>query len=215
MKDLLYKEFKLSLNPGTYIYPATSALLLVPDYPYFLAFIYTFIGLMTIFILNRESHDIFFTASLPIRKRDTVKARVYTIAIIELIQIAVAVPFAIIRGLINPLGNSVGIDANPALFGFVFIMYAVFNAIYFPMFYKTAYKVAWPLIISCTAVTIYIFAVEVAIQSVPVLKTYLDTLDARYAAIQLTALIAGMVIFALSCIFAYKKAASRFEKVDL
>ncbi|MDD5017226.1 MAG: ABC-2 transporter permease [Eubacteriales bacterium] len=215
MKNLLIKEFKLALNPGTYFYLACSAMLLIPSYPYFVAFIYTFIGFITVFILNRENKDILFTASLPIRKRDTVKARISTIAIIELMQIATAVPFAVIRGLINPEGNAGGIDANPALFGFVFVMYALFNTIYFPMFYKTAYKVAWPLIISCSAVTVYIFAVEIAVQSVPVLKTYLDTLDAGYAVTQLLVLIAGIAVFVLSAVFAFKKAAKRFEKVDL
>ena len=215
MNKLLYKELKLSLNPGIYIFPALSALLLVPSYPYFVAFIYTFVGFITLFIANRESKDVFFTASLPIRKRDTVKARVLTITLIELVQIVVAVPFAIISAKINPQGNIVGIEANAAFFGLVFGMYALYNAIFFPMFYKTAYKVARPLIISCTAVTLYIFAAELTVQSVGALKAALDTRDPAYMGLQLLVLAAGVICFVLVTVLAYKAAAKRFEKVDL
>ena len=213
MKNLLYKEFKLALNPGVFMFPALGALLLIPSYPYFVAFIYTFVGFITLFITNRENKDVFFTASLPVRKRDTVLARVYTIAAIELMQIIVAIPFAIISTQIHPQGNSVGLDANPAFFGFVFVMYAVFNAIFFPMFYKTAYKVAWPLAISCIAVTVYIFGVEIAVAAVSALKNSLDSLEV--GSIQYIVLAVGILIFIVSAAFAYRSAAKRFEKVDL
>ena len=69
-------------------------------------------------------------------KEDVVKARTYTITAIELTHIVIAIPFAMISCLINPQGNAVGIDANFAFFGSVFVMYAIFNVIFLPMFYK-------------------------------------------------------------------------------
>lgn len=215
MNKLLYKEFKLSLNPSVYVFPALGALLLIPSYPYFVAFVYTFVGFITLFIANRESKDIFFTTLLPVRKIDTVKARVLTIALIELAQIVVAVPFALISSRINPQGNSVGIDANAAFFGLAFGMFALYNLIFFPMFYKTAYKVAWPLIISSSAVVVYIFAAEFAIQGIPTLKAVLDTPGSIGNGAQLGVLAAGIVLFATATLLAYRLAAKRFERVDL
>ncbi len=215
MSNLLYKELKLTLNPSIYIFPALGALLLIPSYPYFVAFIYTFVSFITLFVSGRENKDVFFTAILPVRKRDTVRARVYNIAIIELVQIFIAVPFAIIGNiLIHPEGNTAGLDANAAFFGFVFAMYGLFNIVFLPMFYKTAYKVAWPLAISCTAVVIYIGAVEVAVQVVGALKTSLDTL-AGSPMVQSAVLAAGIVLYVLFTVLAYRSAAKKFEKVDL
>ena len=53
------------------------------------------------------------------------KSRVYTVAIVELLQLAIGIPFAIIGIRINPnaAGNMAGIEANMAFFGLVLIMY--------------------------------------------------------------------------------------------
>ena len=217
MKTLLYKEFKLAMHPTTYLFLAIGAMLMIPSYPYYVAFIYTCLGVFFIFLAARENKDIFFTASLPVRKSDVVKSRVLTIAIIELLQLAIGIPFAIIGVRINPnpAGNMAGIEANMAFFGLVLIMYALFNAIYIPLFYKTAVKVGMPLVFASIAVTIYVVAVELAVQMIPFLKTHLDTSDPAMAGYHFPILVAGMVIFALALWLSYRKAAANFESVDL
>lgn len=215
MKNLLYKEFKLAAHPTIYIFLAFGAMLLIPSYPYYVAFIYTCLAIFFVFLSGRESKDVFYTVSLPIRKRDVVKARCCMVALVELAQIIVAIPFAIIRFKIIPQVNMAGIEANVAFFGFVFIMFALFNIIFIPMFYKTAYNVGISLLCAGSAVAVYIVVIEVAIQIIPFLKTNLDTSDPAMMIKQLPILIAGIVIFALFMVLAYKKAAKRFEAVDL
>ena len=217
MKALLYKEIKLALHPTTYLFMAIGAMLMIPSYPYYVAFVYTCLGIFFIFLSSRENKDIFFTASLPVRKSDVVKSRVFTVAIIELLQLAIGIPFAIIGIRINPnpAGNIAGIEANMAFFGLVLIMYALFNVMYLPLFYKTAVKVGIPLIFASIAVTIYVVAAELAVQKIPFLKTHLDTSDPAMAIYQFPILIAGMLIFALSLWLTYRKSVANFEKVDL
>ena len=41
MKKLLYKEFKLSLNPLYFIFVLMGAMVMIPDYNYYVIFIYT------------------------------------------------------------------------------------------------------------------------------------------------------------------------------
>ncbi len=94
-------------------------------------------------------------------------------------------------------------------------MYSLFNAIYLPLFYKTAVKVGIPLIFAGIAVMIYVVAVELAVQMIPFLKTHLDSTDPAMAIYQFPILIAGMLIFALSLWLTYRKSAANFEKVDL
>ena len=126
MKALLYKELKLALHPTTYLFMAIGAMLMIPSYPYYVAFVYTCLSIFFIFLSARENKDIFYTASLPVRKSDVVKSRVLTVAIIELLQLAIGIPFAIIGAHINPnaTGNQAGIEANLAFFGLVLIMFA-------------------------------------------------------------------------------------------
>jgi len=217
MKDLLYKEFKLAIHPTAFIFLSLSALLLIPSYPYYIAFIYTDLAVFFIFLLGRENQDALFSVSLPVRKRDTVKARCYVIVLIELAQIILAIPFAIIGSRINPnpLGNLAGIEANVAFFGFVFIMYALFNGIYLPMFYKSAYKAGMPLVFASAAIAAYIAALEVAVQSIPFLKTYLDTWETGMLSRQIPILVVGIGIYAVCMWLTYRKAAKNFETVDL
>ena len=134
-----------------------------------------------------------------------------------LLQLAIGIPFATIGIRINPnaAGNMAGIEANIAFFGLVLIMYGIFNAIYLPLFYKTAVKVGIPLVFASIAVTIYVVAVELAVQMIPFLKTHLDTTDPAMAKYQFPILIAGLFFFALTLWLTYRRSSANFEKVDL
>ena len=68
MKNLLYKEFRLSVQPPAYFLVLLAGLLLIPQYPYFIAFMYVFITIPIIFTVCKEHKDIYFTVLLPVRK---------------------------------------------------------------------------------------------------------------------------------------------------
>jgi len=215
MKDLLYKEFKLATHPTTFIFLAFSIMLLIPAYPYYIIFFYTTLSLFFVFLTGRENKDIFYTVTLPIRKRDAVKARCLMVAILELVQIVISVPFAIISVAVNPRGNLAGIDANVAFFGLVFIMFGLFNIIFIPMFYKTAYKAGTAFLFGSAAMALYILVAESLVWFPSPLKDYLDTTAPGTAAKQLPVLVAGFAVWVLTMLLTYQKAASNFEKVDL
>jgi hypothetical protein len=217
MKNLLYKEFHLARHPTLFIFPFLGLMLLIPAYPYYVAFIYTCLSIFFVFLQGRENKDILFTVSLPVRKRDVVKARCVFIGIIEGFQIMVSVPFAVIGTRINqnPGGNPVGIEANIAFFGFVFVMYALFNLSFLPGFYRTGYKVGVPLLYGSLAVTIFILAIEASVQLIPAWKRALDTSNPERMIQQIPILIGGILFFVVSLLLAYRRSASRFERVDL
>ena len=66
---------------------ALAALLLVPSYPYYVSFFYLTLGIFLTFKTNRAENDIFYSALLPVRKGDVVRARVLTVALLELANI--------------------------------------------------------------------------------------------------------------------------------
>lgn len=215
MKDLLYKEFKLATHPTTFIFLAFSMMLLIPSYPYYVIFFYTALSLFFVFLTGRENKDIFYTVSLPIRKRDAVKARCWMAAFIELVQVLLAVPFAVLSAAVNPKGNLAGIDANAAFFGLVFLMLAVFNLIFIPTFYKTAYKVGTAFLAGSIFMAFYVFFAEALVWIPSPVKDYLDTTAPGTLMKQTPVLIAGFAIWVLSMFPTYRISASNFEKVDL
>ncbi len=215
MKNLLFKEFKLAMHPSVYFFLLCAALLLIPSWPYVIAFGYIFIGIMNMLIYARANQDILFTVFLPIRKRDVVRARVYAIATIELVQVIAAVPFAILRNAIYGYENQAGMNLNAAFFGFILIMYALFNIILFPMFFKNGYKPGIPMALAVIATLVFFGLVETAMHTIPVLTANLNALDAQHLVYQLPVLAAGIVLFALFTLLSSRMAEKNFEKVDL
>lgn len=215
MKNLLYKEFKLSVQPLTYLFLATAAMLLIPSYPYEVAFFYQTMGIFFIFMLGNTNNDLFFTALLPVRKRDTVRARFITVIILELLQMVASIPFALLKSRLNIAPNMAGVEANLALFGVAFVMYGVFNLIFLPMFYKTGYKAGMPFLVSGLVMGLVVVVTEVAINLVPGWNVALDSIEPAYLPQRLLALAGGLMIFVVLTLLAYKLSVRRFERLDL
>ncbi len=217
MKNLLYKEFRLAIHPSVYLFFLLSALLLVPSYPYYVSFFYLMLGVFLTFKINRAENDIFYSALLPVRKGDVVRARVLAVAILELVNLLIAVPFAILSVKINPAGgNNAGIEPNVAFFGLSFLMYGGFNFIFFPIFYKTGRSEGKAFLWSGVFTLLYIAVAESLAQYIPSpVSAYLDTAEKATQLRQLPVLLGGIVLWAVLTLLSAKRSAERFEKVDL
>lgn len=214
MKNLLYKELMLVVHPLFYLVPLTGVLLLIPQWPYFVAMMYFFfMTIPNVFQTARTANDIGFTVMLPVRKRDVVKARFYTVVFLELVQIAAA-PFAALNNALYPQGNFL-MDVNFAFFGLTFAMYGLFNLVFLPMFYKTAYKLGVPIIAAICAAVLFAGAAETAALILPGAAAVLDGISPEALARQLPVLAAGMAVFVLLSWLAYRASVRRFERVDL
>ena len=214
MKTLLYKHFRLVCHPMTLVFCLFGLLLLIPSYPYTLTFFYVMLGLFFTFLNGREQKDIYYSALLPIRKRDTVKASVLFVLAVELGSLLVTVPFAVLSVRINPLGgNAVGLEANTALFAAALLLYALFNAIFLPAFYKTAYKVGVSFLKAIIPVSIVMIVCE-ALPHFPGM-TWLEDCTAAGQLRLLPLIACAAVIYGVGTYLAYQKAAKNYEKVDL
>ena len=69
MSALLYKQFRLVCHPMTWVFAFFGVMLLIPAYPYTVAFFYVTLGLFFSFMQGREQRDTDFSALLPVRKR--------------------------------------------------------------------------------------------------------------------------------------------------
>ena len=214
MKALLYKQLRLVCHPMTLVFPFFGVMLLIPSYPYTLIFFYVALGLFFSFVNSREQRDIYYSAILPIRKQDTVRASVLFVLMVELFSLLVAVPFALLSVRINPLGgNAVGLEPNVVLFAAALLLFAVFNAIFLPTFYKTAYKVGLSFLKAIIPVSLVMIILEAAVHF-PGTEFLEDcTVSGQLSLMPLV--IAAAVIYGGGTYLAYRKAAQNYEKVDL
>ena len=217
MSKLLYKEFKLARHATMFFFPLFGLMLLIPNYPYTVAFFYTCLEVFFIFLTGRENKDVMFTALLPVEKRDVVRARTLMIVILQMLNLAVSIPFAFIGRDINPMpgGNGAGIEANAAYYAIVLIAFALYNYLFLTKFYKTGYSAGAAFAWSCAAVGVWLLGSEISVQVIPALKTNLDTWDTASRPLRLAILAGAIVIYAAATLLASARAQKEFEKVDL
>jgi len=216
MKNLIYKEIRLVIQPPVYIMALCGALVLVPAYPYFVGVSYSMLAILICFSVARANNDHVFTSMLPIHRKDIVGAKLFTVCFTELLTLLVAIPCAILSScLINTTGNIVGMDANFAFFGLTLIAYSVFNIIFLPWYFKTGYKTGVPMAVAMIVYVLLVCLFELVINLVPFLKTNLDSLDPATFGYQLIVLAFGVVMFLVTAIITYKKSNKNFKKVSL
>lgn len=216
IKNLCKKEWHLSLKNAIfiYIYALLGVLLLAPNYPYCTAFMYCVIGIAVLFGNYKGNKDLEFTAILPVKRTDIVKSKFIAILFIELIQILIAIPFALLSAfIVNTNGNLVGTDANFTLFAFAFIEYSVFNIIFLPLFFKTGYKVGKPAFWAILAYVVTTLALEFVVAFVPSLNAIFD--GYAHLGYQAILLVVSVALFVLSTYLAFKMSVKNFEKVNL
>lgn len=215
MGKLLSKEFKLVTHPTTFIFILLSAMMIIPNYPYYVTFFYTTLGIYFCCLTARENHDIYYTLSLPVRKRDIVSARFAFVVIVELLQVIAAIPFALLRQSFDMPGNQVGMDANIALFGLAFIMLGVFNIFFLTKYYKNPTKIGGAFVIGTIISFVYMAIMEVLTHIIPFFRDKLDTPDPQFLAEKLLVLGIGIAVYAALTVIALVKSRKSFETLDV
>lgn len=213
MCNLLYKELGLAAHPNLYIFTALGALVLVPAYPYGIVFLFGCLGPYITFMYGRETNDIYYTALLPVKKSDTVKSKCLLVALAQMAQLLISLPFALLRVHILPGGNPAGIEANVAFYGFGLIVYAIFNLLFLTSFFKTAHRVGRAFLLAIIPASLAVVAMEASVHF-PALA-WLDSVAASDMARQLPILIAGIIVYVAGMLIACRISSARFERVDL
>ena len=213
MMTLLYKEMRLAAHPTSIVFVFLGCLVLVPSYPYSVVFMFGCLAPYITFLNARETNDLWYTAVLPITKRESVLGKCLLVVSLQLFQLLFSVPFAILRGAMNMANNPVGLDATVAWYGFGFFLYAVFDLLFLTAFYKSGYKAGKAFILAAIPMVILMAAIEAAAH-IPAL-VWMDSRQPEHLLMQLPILLVGMVSYGALVPFAYRISAKRFEKVDL
>ena len=210
---LLYKEMRLAAHPTSIVFAFLGCLVLVPSYPYSVVFMFGCLAPYITFVNARETNDLWYTAVLPMTKRESVLGKCLLVVSFQLFQLLFSVPFAILRDAMNMANNPVGLDATVAWYGFGFFLYAVFDLLFLTAFYKSGYKAGKAFILAAIPMVILMAAIEAAAH-IPAL-VWMDSRQPEHLRMQLPILLVGIVSYGALVPLAYRISAKRFEKVDL
>jgi ABC-2 type transport system permease protein len=217
MHNLVMKDLKLAINPWFLAMPfLTGALMLIPGWIYLIVIQYLFwISIPNIFGQFKAHNDLIFTTTMPVSRKDMVKARVIVIIFLELLHVLVAMGFGILTIHLYPNVVYYFFAPHMGFWGICFVMLAIFNITFFPLYYKTAYK--YGLAVTAAVMATLLFSVGVqwlGIQNSFVFDAFNGT-GATNLTLQLILLFAGIIIFTIFSAVACKIAIKRFEKVDI
>ena len=213
MMTLLHKEILLVAHPTSIVFALLGCLVLVPAYPYSVIFMFGCLAAYITFLNARETNDVWYTAVLPVTKRESVLGKCLLVVFFQLFQLLFSIPFAFLRNAMNIANNPVGLDATVAWYGFGFILYAVFDLAFLTSFYKSGYKVGKSFIFAAIPMVLFMVAIE-STAHIPALA-WMDSYQPKHLIIQLPILVVGILCYGVLVSLAYRISARRFEKVDL
>ena len=193
MKALLYNQLRLVCHPMTPVFCLFGIMVIIPNYPYTVIFFYVTLGLFFTFLNMREQKDLYYTALLPVPKRDAVKAGCLFTALIELASLVLLAPCCLLAA--------------------GFLLYALFNAVFLPAFYKNGYQVGVAFVKATIPAALLMLSLE-ALPHIPGLM-WLDDMDAVTQLRLLPVLIGSILIYAGVTLLTFRASAAAYEKVDL
>lgn len=217
MYNLVMKDIKLGVHPMFFVLPfLTGALMLIPGWLYLLVILYfCWLTMPNMFSGFRTQNDLMFTAMMPVTKKDMVKARTAIIVILELMHMVIAMIFGGVTLHLFPNLTYYFFEPHMGFWGLCFAMLAIYNLFFIPMFYKTAYKHGKASFASITAAMIFAIAAQwLGIQN-SFVRDLFNGSGADNAGLQISILIAGIVLFIAFTLIAYRIAVKRFLKVEI
>ena len=211
---LLMKEWKLCIHPTAYIMLLCAALILVPGYPYGVSCFYMGLAIFFICLTARENHDATYTLMLPVSRGDAVKGRILFCTLLEVIDLLVMGVFILIKYAIGTVPNPAGLDAGLALIGDGMIIFAIFNLIFFPIYYTDINKPGKAFGFAAAAVFLWIILEIISTYTVPFFQM-LDTPDPRNMSDKALFTLAGLALFLAGTAKSIQMSTKKFEEVDL
>ena len=216
MRNILFKECKLSASILSFLFILFGLMFLLPGYPILCGEFFVTLGIFQSFQTAREANDIVYSALLPIAKKDVVKGKYLFVCMIEAASLVLMLAAILVR--MTGFGDAVYrqnalMNANLFALGAALVLFGLFNWIFVAGFFKTAYKFARPFVTYIVVVFVMIGLFE-ALHHIPGLES-LNAFGADHMMLQMLLLIAGVVLYALFTGVSYRMACRRFEEIDL
>lgn len=219
IKNLVRKDFSFLLHPTAFLFVVVAAgMMFTPDYPRSVGFFYITISIMNVFTLSLQYKDHEASCLLPVKKRESVLARVLLIVCVELAVLAFTIPFALLaHKLISgwQLKNNAGMNINITLYAITLLGYGIYNLTVIPAGYTKQFKV---YVRSFIGMALY-FIVTVALENLVCRpqngKLFLNGTSPTELTGQLPFLLGALALFIGMNFIAYLIAARSYEKAEI
>ena len=123
--------------------------------------------------------------------------------------------FILLKKAVGNLPNPAGLDAGLALIGDGFIVFAIFNMIFFPVYYKDVNKPGKAFLFATVAVFAWIVLEVVATYTVPLFRDVLDRPDPLYMSDKALFTFGALALFLGGTALAALRSAKHFETLDM
>jgi hypothetical protein len=157
--------------------------------------------------IAKQDHS--FNAMLPVSKREIVLSKVVALFIIEGVHLAVGFFFGIIHNMIYGQWNFF-LDINYAFFGAMVLLYAIFNIVFLPNYFKTGYYFGKPVIYGNIVVLIYAFLLEFSQFKLQIAR---DIFEGSIGT-QLIVMVVGVGISIILSIITIKRSIQNYESIN-
>ena len=226
MKALLNKELRLCLHPTVFIYLGLVLMLLIPNSPYLVSCFFVCNAIFFVFQQSRENGDALYTAMLPVSKAQAVRAKCLFVVLFEAVDLVLMAGMCAFAIVAMPPHNAGGTDHGLSLLAFALVLFAIFNLIFLPSFYKTGYKAGSAFLKGAIGVWIWIVIAEgmmiasAAAGSVPFFRFLQETVDCfpqtkEAWTVQGILFGAALLFWGLGTLLAMHLSVQRYEKVDV
>jgi hypothetical protein len=200
-------------------------MILIPSYPLGIGFIYVLTCYPILFLganKGQQSNDLLYSTLLPVRKKDIVLARIFTVIIMQvafmlimsaLYPLARFINASIIANSVNPneyMIPGLGLNSYVLVLAFAIIGYAIADIIFFPIYYKRGKSIVMSTLLTILGFVIYIGITTIVLPYIP----GLEILNDLYIGIQFAILAGAIALSFLLHIFVYRISSKRLEKVD-
>lgn len=226
MKALLFKELRLAMHPICYVFIVLfPSMILIPSYPLGIGFIYVLTCYPILFLganKGQQSNDLLYSTLLPVRKKDIVMARIFTVIFMQIAFILVMTAlYPVARIINNAVAQSaenpseymipgLGLDSYVLLVAIALIGYAIADIIFFPIYYKHGKSIVMSTLFTILGFVVYIGIFTIGLPFIP----GLDILNNLHLGIQFAILGAAILISFGLHVVVYKVSSKRLEMVD-
>ena len=135
--------------------------------------------------------------------------------ILQLALVLLCALFSAVKTAFLDMPNAAGMEANAVLAANGLVMLGIFNAVFFPPYFREPEKIGKPFVIGAVALFLFVAAVTACCFAVPFVRDVLDTPDPEHFGAKLIYLAAAALIYAALTSFSALRSMKNFEKTDL
>lgn len=212
MRNLVFKELRLSINKFFYLLPIVlGALMFIPNWIFLLVFYYFFwVSVPQIYGAYLQNGDYNFLSVLPIKRKDIVSSKVYALFTVEALHLVFAVIFGVVHNLLYGSWNFF-FDLNLAFYGIGILLFGVFNLSFLPAYFKTAHFFGKPLIYATLTTIVVGFIFEFGVAKYQFMRDVFEGTLVVQSVVFVSAAVLGIIL----SIAALKISQKRMMVVDL